>query len=202
MNSLAISDALLAATAFWVALRMAQALPGMRLGCLLIGAAALAGSLRFSGLYPLPPLHEFLSMLGAVSALPLLAIAVAWPTSAVSATRRFTWVFFAGSAALGVLVVSVGGLRVGADICAVLSVLTLLAASLRRKEWLGVGTAVCLALAFAAFLARLQIPGLLQPGDLLHVGMAAALLLLGRLASNRTQTARVGASVGSAPCSG
>jgi hypothetical protein len=96
----------------------------------------------------------------------------------------------------------VGGLRVGADICAVLSVLTLLAASLRRKEWLGVGAAVCLALAFAAFLARLQIPGLLQPGDLLHVGMAAALLLLGRLASNRTQTARVGASVGSAPCSG
>ena len=191
MNSLAISDALLATTAFWVALGPARALPGMRFGCVLIGAAALAGSLRYSGLYPLPPLHEFLSMLGAVSALPLLAIAVAWPTSAVAATRGFAWVFFAGSAALGVLVVSVGGLRVGADIVAVLSVLTLLVASLRRKEWLGVGAAVCLALAFAAFLARLQIPDLLQPGDFLHVGMAAALLLLGRWASDRTRAASV-----------
>ena len=202
MNSLAISDAVLTATACWVALGPARALPGMRLGCLLIGAAALAGSLRFSGLYSLPPLHEFLSMLAAVSALPLLAIAVAWPTSAVSTTRQFAWVFFAGSAALGVLIVSVGGLRAGADIVAVLSVLTLLAASLRRKEWLGVGAAVCLALAFAAFLARLQSPDLLQPGDFLHVGMAAALLLLGRWAMNRTQTPRVAASEGGAPQSG
>jgi ascorbate-specific PTS system EIIC-type component UlaA len=175
---------------------MARALPGMRFGCVLIGTAALAGTLRFSGLYPLPPLHEFLSTLAAVSALPLIAITLAWPTSAVSATRRFAWVFFAGSAASGVLVVSVGGWRVAADICAVLSVLTLLAASLRRKEWLGVGAAVCLALAFAAFLAHLQIPDLLQPGDFLHIGLAAALLLLGRWASNRTQTPRVAPSEG------
>jgi hypothetical protein len=191
MNSLALSDALLAATACWVALSPARALPGMRFGCVLIGAAALAGSLRYSGLYPLPPLHEFLSMLGAVSALPLFAIAVAWPMSAVSATRRFAWVFFISSAALGVLVVSVGGLRAGADIVAVLSVLTMLIASLRRKEWLGVGAAVCLALAFAAFLARLQIPDLFQPGDFLHVGMAIALLLLGRWAEVRMQVTRV-----------
>jgi hypothetical protein len=121
----------------------------------------------------------------------LPAIAVAWPTSAVSATRRFAWVFFAGSAALGVLVVSVGELRVAADICAVLSVLTMLIASLRRKEWMGVGASVCLALAFAAYLARLQIQDLLQPGDFLHAGMAAALLLLGRWSSDRTRITRV-----------
>lgn len=141
-------------------------------------------------------------MLGAVSALPLLAIAVAWPTSAVSATRRFAWVFFASSAASGVLVVTVGGLRVAADICAVLSVLTILIASLRREEWLAVGAAACLALAFAAFLARLQIPDVLQPGDVLHVGMVAALLLLGRWATDRTRNWRIAASEGAANMAG
>lgn len=83
MNWQALFDGLLAAVAIWVVLKPAQHLPAMRLACLLLGSAAVLGTLRFSGVLPLPPLHQFVSMLGAGVGLPLLAIAVVWPHSAV-----------------------------------------------------------------------------------------------------------------------
>ena len=91
--------------AIWVVLKPAQHLPAMRLACLLLGSAAVLGTLRFSGVLPLPPLHQFVSMLGAGVGLPLLAIAVVWPHSAVATERRFTWIFAVIAAVICILLV-------------------------------------------------------------------------------------------------
>ncbi len=58
--------------------------------------------------------------------------------------------------------------------------------ALRRRDLHALGAAVCMVLAFTAFVAQLR-AGPLQPGDFLHIGMALAMLLLGRWALVRSQ---------------
>lgn len=52
MNLQAGFDGLLALAALWVALGPARQRPALRLACLLLGSAAVLGTLRFSGLLP------------------------------------------------------------------------------------------------------------------------------------------------------
>jgi hypothetical protein len=184
MNLQAGFDGLLALAAFWVVLGPARQLPALRLGCLLLGSAAVLGTLRFSGLLPLPPLHQFLSLLGAGVGLPLLALALVAPASAVSTQPRFTWIFAVIAAVFCVLLGVVAGLKLWGPVCAFASALVISAVAARRRDQLALGAGVCMVLAFAAFAAQLS-AGPLRPGEFLHIGLALAMLLLGRWAALR-----------------
>lgn len=190
MNWQALFDGLLAAVAIWVVLKPAQHLPAMRLACLLLGSAAVLGTLRFSGVLPLPPLHQFVSMLGAGVGLPLLAIAVVWPHSAVATERRFTWIFAVIAAVVCILLVLMVQFKLWTSVCAIVSALGIVGSALARKRWPVLAAGLCILFALLAFAAQLR-AGPLLPGEFLHIGLALGLLLLGRsLAPATPQTAQ------------
>ncbi|MEY4266791.1 MAG: hypothetical protein RIS90_1326 [Pseudomonadota bacterium] len=184
MNWQAGFDGLLALAAFWVVLGPARQLPALRLGCLLLGSAAVLGTLRFSGLLPLPQLHQFVSLLGAGVGLPLVALALVAPTGAVASQRRYTWIFAVIAAVFCVLLGVVAGLKLWGSVCAFASALAIAAVAARRRDRLALGAGVCMVLAFATFAAQLS-AGPLRPGEFLHIGLALAMLLLGRWAAHR-----------------
>ena len=106
MPSLAYTDGLLALVCLWLLSRDGVPL-GVRIATATLGIAAVLGVLRFSGLYPIPQWHQFVSMLGACAAFPLLAVSVLWPNAAVARQLKFAAIFFIGMAALGLLAVGV-----------------------------------------------------------------------------------------------
>jgi len=136
MPSLALTDALLAAVALWIGFN--RQLPvALRLAGAIFSAAAVLGVLRFSGVYPLPTWHQFASMLAAVCAFPLLAVAVVFPDALATRTTRFAWIFMCLMAVLGVLVVAAGQKRLLADALALVSVLAMLLTLARLCHWAG-----------------------------------------------------------------
>jgi len=180
MSSLALTDGFLALVSLWLASR-AQAPVALRLACALFAAAALLGVLRFSGIYPLPTWHQFASMLGAMAAFPLLAVAVLWPDALVTRSTRFAWIFMCAMAVLGVLIVGAGQKRVVADGLAVLSVIAIVLTLARAGLWRGALAGALMLAGLVLFAAKVSVAGVLVPGDLLHIGMALGLLGLGTL---------------------
>ena len=181
MNLQALFDGILAVVALWVAVRPAQNWPAMRLACLILAAAAVLGTLRFSGLLPLPAMHQFMSLLGAGVALPLLAVCVAQPASAVAKQRRYAWIFAVLAAVFCILLAMVAQIKLWPSLCAVLAALAMLGAALRRRDWLALAAGTCILLGLIAFAAKLQAADLL-PGDFLHIGLGLGLALVGRWA--------------------
>jgi lysylphosphatidylglycerol synthetase-like protein (DUF2156 family) len=179
MNWQALFDGILAAVAFGVVVLTAQSKPSLRMACTILGSAAALGTLRFSGLLPLPALHQFVSMLGAGVGLPLLGIAVSQPTSAVATQRRYAWIFAVVAAVICTVLVMVAQLKAWAAVCAVLSALTIVSAGISRRQGKTTAAGLLILLALGAFAAKFQF-GALQPGDFLHIGLALGLLLLMR----------------------
>ena len=180
MPSLAYSDGFLCLVTLWLATR-SQSPVALRLACTLFAAAAVLGVLRFSGIYPLVGWHQFASMLGAMAALPLLAVCVLWPDSLVTRNTRFAWIFMGAMAVLGVIIVGAGQKRVVADAVAVLSVVAMLVTLARAHQWRGALFAALLLAGLLLFAAKVAVGDMLVPGDLLHIGMALGLLGLGTL---------------------
>ena len=180
MSSLALTDGLLALVALWL-VRRAQAPVALRLACALFATASVLGVLRFSGVYPIPSWHQFASMLGAVAAFPLLAVAIVWPDALVTRNTRFAWIFMCVMAVVGVIVVGAGQKRVLADALALLSVLAIVLTLLRQRQWRGALASAVMLLGLALFARKVGAGELLVPGDLLHIGMAIGLLGLGTL---------------------
>ena len=180
MSSLAFTDGFLCLISLWLASR-AQAPVALRLACALFATAALLGVLRFSGIYPLPTWHQFASMLGAMAAFPLLAVAVVWPDALVTRSTRFAWIFMCAMAVLGVLIVGAGQKRVVADGLAVLSVVAIVVTLARAGLWRGALAGALMLAGLVLFAAKVSVAGVLVPGDLLHIGMALGLLGLGTL---------------------
>jgi hypothetical protein len=180
MNLQALLDGLLAVTAFYVAWQAGRSAPALRLSTTLLGLAATLGALRFSGVWPLPPLHQYVSMLGAAVGLPLLALAVTQPASAVAAQRRFAWIFAVLAAVACTLAVVVAQLKWWTPVCAIAAAMAIMAYGVARKQGALVATGALLLVTLVAFATRMQ-AGPLQPGDLLHIGMALTLLAVDRL---------------------
>jgi lysylphosphatidylglycerol synthetase-like protein (DUF2156 family) len=179
MNWQALFDGILAVVAFGVLALAAPSRPSLRMACMLLGTAATLGTLRFSGLLPLPALHQFASMLGAGVGLPLLAIAVSQPNSAVATQRRYAWIFAVVAAVVCTVLVMVAQLKAWAAICAVMATLTIVISGISRRQGVTAIAGLLMLLALGAFAAKLQF-GALQPGDFLHIGLALGLLLLTR----------------------
>lgn len=174
MNLQALFDGILAGVALWVAWGAGRQMPALRLGAAILGAAAVLGTLRFSGVLPLPEAHQALSMFGATVGLPLLGLAALWPRGVVATQTRYAWIFGVSAAVVAVLVVVVGGFKLWASICALLAVLTALIATARRREGWGVAASALLMLGLLAFATKLQ-TGPLVPGDWLHIGLSLGL---------------------------
>ena len=183
MNLQALLDGLLAIVAFYVALQAGRSAPALRLAAGLLGAAATLGALRFSGVLPLPPLHQYISMLGAGVALPLLALAITQPTSAVAAQRRFAWIFAVLAAVVCTLVVLVAQVKWWTPMCATVAATAIAGYGVVRKQAAVAGIGVLLLVTLIAFAMRVQ-AGPIQPGDLLHIGMALVLLAINRVRSS------------------
>jgi hypothetical protein len=180
MNSLALTDGLLCAVSLYLVQN--RTLPvAFRLSAGLLATAAFLGVLRFSGLYPLPSWHQFFSMLGAVSAFPLLAVAIIWPNALATRSTRFAWILMCVAAVIGVVLVGAAQKRIYADGLALLSIIAILVTLLRARQWLGALASSIMLLALAGFALKLSVGTLLLPGDLLHLGMACGLLLLSGL---------------------
>jgi hypothetical protein len=177
MNLQAFFDGLLAATAFYVAWGPARAAPALRLGCYLLGSAAVLGTLRFSGLLPLPQWHQYFSMLGAGVGLPLLAIAATQPSSAVASQNRFAWIFAIAAAAMCTVLVYVAQIKLWTSVCAIATALAILVHGTMRKKLLWASAGLLMLLTLLAFATKLQV-GSLLPGDILHIGLALTLVLL------------------------
>ena len=179
MNSLALTDGLLLVVTLYLALQRQQPI-AFRLACGVFGVAALLGVLRFSGIYPLPSWNQFASMLGAASAFPLLAVTVLWPDSLAARNTRFAWIVLCITAVLGVIIVGVGQKRIYSDALALLSLLAVCITLVRARLWLSALGGVLMLAALVVFALKISAGTTLVPGDLLHIGMAAGLLLLSR----------------------
>lgn len=179
MNWQAGLDAVLMLVALSVALGPARSVPAARLGCALLALAALLGTLRFSGLLPLPQLHMFVSALGASVAMPLLAATVLWPRRPVARTRQFAWILGVALAVLQVLVGVVAGIKWWSAAWAVMSALAIVGVSMARRQGLALAAGIAMLAAFALFGAQVSWADW-RPGEFLHVGMAMGLGLFAR----------------------
>lgn len=178
MPSLAYTDGLLALVSLWLLSRASLPL-GVRIAAGTLGAAAVLGFLRFSGLYPIPQWHQFVSMLGACAAFPLLAVAVLWPDAAVARQLKFAAIFFIGMAVLGVLAVGVAQKRVVVDALTVISVVAMVVNLARGGRWTTAITTTLMLAGLLLFATKATLVPALVPGDLLHIGMAIGVLGLG-----------------------
>jgi hypothetical protein len=178
MPSLVYTDGVLALVCLWLLSRASLPL-GARIAAGTLGIAAVLGVLRFSGLYPIPQWHQFVSMLGACAAFPLLAVAVLWPDAAVARQLKFAAIFFIILAVIGVLAVGVAQKRVVVDALTVISVVAMMISLARGGRWpTAISTTLMLA-GLLLFAAKATVVPALVPGDLLHIGMAIGLLGLG-----------------------
>jgi len=178
MPSLAYTDGVLALICIWLLSRASLPL-GVRIAAGTLGIAAVLGVLRFSGLYPIPQWHQFVSMLGACAAFPLLAVAVLWPDAAVARQLKFAAIFFIGMAVFGVLAVGVAQKRVVVDALTVISVVAILVSLARGGRWPTALTTALMLAGLLLFAAKATVMPALVPGDLLHIGMTIGLLGLG-----------------------
>lgn len=195
MNLAAFLDALLAAVALWAAWGPGRHLPALRLGAALLAAAALLGALRFSGVGDLARLHQSMSMLAAAVGLPLLGVAGLWPAGLVARERRYAWIFAVAAGALCVLMAVMAGVRLWAAACSLGAMVAMLLTTLSRRQWWGVAASLTMIGSLSGFAAGLQV-GPLRPGDMLHAGLAAGLLLYAGWAS---RVVRVHAGSGDHP---
>jgi hypothetical protein len=163
--------------AAWLASRPQFSI-GYRMAFGLLALPALLGFLRFSGLYPMEGWHQLFSALGASAALPLLAVCVLAPDSAVARRRQFTLIFLGAAMLLGLLISGLGKLRIYDQALGLMSMLVILVSMLKNNQHTrALGAALMLA-GSVLFVLKVSLPPWLMPGDWLHLGMALGLFLV------------------------
>jgi hypothetical protein len=120
----------------------------------------------------------------------LLAVVVLWPDSLAARNTRFAWIVLCITAVIGVIVVGVGQKRIYSDALALLSLLAVCITLVRTRQWLGALGGILMLAALVLFALKISAGSLLVPGDLLHIGMAAGLLLLSHMKPTETVMTR------------
>lgn len=177
MNQAALLDGVLAGVAWWLALATVRRYPALFLGSVLLAGAATLGALRFSGLLALPQLHQYLSLLGAGAGLPLVAVAVVAPGSAVASQTRYAWIFGGVACVLCTVVGVVLQFKAFSAATALASALAILLVSARRKQFGLAAAGLAMLAALVLFALKAPVPRL-APGDVLHGGLAMSLWLI------------------------
>ena len=180
MNTLALCDGALALAALalgWSGRARADA----RVAAFLLAGASSLGVLRYVDLLPDPRAHRLLSSLAGGVGLAALARALVARDRSLSKAHALAASALALAAVAAWLVPALGVLVRVASLGAVGAIATF-GARERRLELLAI--AIFLVAAFASFAAQLR-PGGLAPEDLLHLGMAAAILIAARTIASR-----------------
>lgn len=177
MNWSAILDGMLALASVSLAIKASSTFPALRLGSWVLGCASALGTLRFSGLWPQPSLHQFFSMLGAGVGLPLLALTLSKPESAVARQRRFSWIFAVGMSVACILITLVAHIKIWSSACAMFSAMAIVVMALKRKDSKAGMAGLFMLFALLAFAGKLQTETL-RPGDFLHIGLSVSLLTM------------------------
>ncbi len=184
VNSLVLTEAVLAIASIAVALRSLKISKALSMACILIGVAALFGLLRYSEILVLPELHQLMAVLSSCVALPLLSVVVIWPESSVSQSIRYMTIFSFIAAFLAVILVSINEIEIWRNVCAGISALLILIFGLMRKEWLNTLAGVFLLVALIILFKKISILELL-PADSMHLILASVLVILGFQVSNQ-----------------
>ena len=178
MSGDALSDLVLALVCLGCAIRLMSMRPALAVGAFVIGLAATAGVLRFSGIELALGPHRFLSLLAACAGFPLLAFAVRWPDDPIARhiTAAGRFVLIAG--AIGV-VLTVADVTVWRDLIPALSVVAITLTALKQRH-------APLLMASASLIAALVMasmgkPGAVTIGPLSHVQWLHYLMAIGLL---------------------
>lgn len=177
MNTLVVTEAILVAAAVYAAIVSHRHNKAILIASVIIGSAALLGFLKYSQLLPLPELHRLFTVISSTVALPLLAVAVIWPTNSVSRSIRYASIFTFIAAFLGVILVTVAEIDSWRTACSLISVLSIVIISIARQQWIVLLAGLLLLFALIALTKKIAFAGLL-PGDLMHLSLAAGLLVV------------------------
>lgn len=180
MNADALSDLVLLVVCAGVVWRNRSARPAVAVASALIGAAALLGVLRFSGVPLVWGPHRFASLLAACAAFPMLAAGLRWADGALAtryaAVGRFVVVWGGVGVALTAL-----GVNLWRDVVPGLSALLIVVTVVQQRS--AVGTLGALLLVGSFVVAATGKPDTLYLNQFnstqaLHYLLAAGLLLL------------------------
>lgn len=151
--------------------------PGVAFACAGLGLTSALGVARYLGVTQIAGPHRFFILLSSCAALPLLADALSFPDGEPARTRRGAslFLFMASLVAIALVV----GLRfeLWTHLVPGLATLFILVMALRaRRVQVAIGALILIA-TFALLLARMTPPPL-TTAQLLHYGMAGALLVM------------------------
>ena len=184
-------------TAFKTNLKTSNTRAGIGLAALLIGFAALLGTIKFSSFSEASALvkgaHQFASLVAGVGAFPILAFSLANPKSPIAQRMVGAWWFTFAVAGFGVALVVLGfklwGQIVPA-VCALWIGYTVLFKPHANRVWLIVGW-VSLVASFCATLfikPDVLVFGVLSKVQLLHYFLALGLALLAMFSGQQNQS--------------
>ena len=173
----AVSDGVLALACIVIVVRAAKTRPGVALACGAIGAAAILGVLRFSGVAEATGAHRFLSLIGSTAALPLRAASLVWPDIKAGKTVRGAALSLLIGSAIGIALVAGAGFALWGQVVPAASALVILVCAIAKRAVRPIAGAVMLVATFGLVAANLTFAGF-APIEILHYGMTVALLLL------------------------
>ena len=126
----------------------------------------------------MPQWHLLFTILGASAALPLLAVSIRWPMSLVARQRHFALLFLGVAVLLGLLIAGLGKLRIYDQAAGLLSLFAMLWVFARNGRRLALAGVLLMLAGSVLFVVKVSLPPWMLPGDWLHLGMAAGLLLI------------------------
>ncbi len=177
MNGDALSDLLLAAIALIVAWRLVNTHPGVAVGIMLVGFAALLGVMDYLGIVQTRGPHHFASMVAACAGLPLIAISIGWPHDAIARRIGAAARFAVLAGGIGVLLVGVLGVSPLGQVLPALSALMLVFSAVRSRRT----AAICASAVLVCTFVASAVGWIVSPFNAvqqLHVLMAVWLVLM------------------------
>ena len=179
MNSLVVSELVLAIAAFGLATTRFRRSKGLALAAAIIGIAAVLGALRFSNVLPMVELHQLFAVFSSTVALPLIAVSLIWPNGVVATRLRYVSIFAIATAVAAIVIVTLKEVSWWASVSAAAAAVAITVSGFTEQRWLRSVIGAVLFGTLLAFFYKWRIPSL-APGDTLHYGLAIAMLLIWR----------------------